>query len=63
MKPYRLARFIDFVDKNHKVLAKIDPDGHILSMRTRRPRPVIPGYQQLQSKIAIGSGGLLRRRA
>jgi cell division protein FtsW len=59
MKPYRLARFIDFVDKDHNVLAKIDPDGHILNYAHKTASTSDPGYQQLQSKIAVGSGGLL----
>jgi cell division protein FtsW len=59
MKPYRLARFIDFVDKNHHVLAKIDPNGHILQYAHKTASTSDPGYQQLQSKIAVGSGGLL----
>ena len=31
MKPYRLARAIDFADKDHKLLAKVDPGGRILN--------------------------------
>ena len=59
MKPYRLARFIDFVDKDHKLLAKIDPNNHILNYSRKTASTSDPGYQQLQSKIAIGSGGFL----
>ena len=58
MKPYRLARAIDFVDKNHKLLAKIDPQGRILEYAKKTTSTSDPGYQQRQAKIAIGSGGL-----
>jgi cell division protein FtsW len=58
MKPYRLARFIDFVDKNHVLLAKVDPSGRLLHYAHQTTSTSDPGYQQLQSKIAVGSGGL-----
>jgi cell division protein FtsW len=57
MKPYRLARFIDFADKDHKILSKIDPGEHILRYAHQTASTSDPGYQQLQSKIAVGSGG------
>ncbi len=57
MKPYRLARAIDFVDTDHKLLARIDPGNHILSYARKTASTSDPGYQQLQSKIAVGSGG------
>jgi cell division protein FtsW len=59
MKPYRLARAIDFLDKDHKLLARMDPDDHILNYARKTASTSDPGYQQLQSKIAIGSGGFL----
>jgi cell division protein FtsW len=59
MKPYRLARFIDFTDKNHVLLAKFDPHNHILGYARQTASTSDPGYQQLQSKIAVGSGGLI----
>lgn len=58
-KPYRLARVIDFVDKDHKLLAKIDPHGHILEHAKETASTSDPGYQQRQARIAVGSGGLL----
>ncbi len=58
MKPYRLMRAIEFVDKDHKLLAKFDPNGHILRYAHQTASTSDPGYQQLQSKIAVGSGGL-----
>lgn len=58
MKPYRLARAIDFVDRDHTLLAKVDPGNRILNYARKTASTSDPGYQQLQSKIAIGSGGL-----
>jgi len=58
MKPYRLARAIDFLDKDHKLLAKIDPGGQILLYARKTASTSDPGYQQRQAKIAVGSGGI-----
>ena len=59
MKPYRLARVIEFVDKDHKLIAKIDPHGWIEKHAKETGSTSDPGYQQRQAKIAIGSGGLV----
>ncbi len=59
MKPYRLARAIDFVDKDHKLLAKLDPNERILKYAKQTASTSDPGYQQRQAKIAVGSGGFL----
>lgn len=59
MKPYRLARAIDFVDKDHKLLARIDAAGHILQYARKTASTSDPGYQQLQAKVAVGSGGVM----
>lgn len=59
MKPYRLARAIDFVDKNHVLLNKIDPNGRLVAYAKNTASTSDPGYQQRQSKIAVGSGGVL----
>ncbi len=58
-KPYRLARVIDFVDKDHKLLAKIDPHGYMLQHAKETASTSDPGYQQRQARIAVGSGGLV----
>lgn len=58
MKPYRLMRAIEFVDKDHKLLAGIDPGGRILKYAHQTASTSDPGYQQLQAKIAVGSGGI-----
>jgi cell division protein FtsW len=58
MKPYRLARAIDFIDKDHKILSKLDPNNRLLNYSHKTASTSDPGYQQLQSKIAVGSGGV-----
>jgi cell division protein FtsW len=58
MKPYRLSRAIDFVDHNHKLLAKIDPNNHILKYAKETASTSDPHYQQRQAEIAVGSGGV-----
>jgi cell division protein FtsW len=57
MKPYRLARAIDFIDQDHKLLAKLDPNGRISKYAKQTASTSDPGYQQRQAKIAVGSGG------
>lgn len=59
MKPYRLARAIEFVDKDHKLINRLDPSGRILGYARRTASTSDPGYQQRQAKIAVGSGGFL----
>jgi cell division protein FtsW len=59
MKPYRLARVLEFVDKDHKLIAKIDPNGWLEKHAKQTSSTSDPGYQQRQAKIAIGSGGFL----
>jgi len=57
MKPYRLSRVIDFADKDHKIVNMIDPAGRVLAYAHKSASTSDPGYQQLQSRIALGSGG------
>ncbi|MCU1293280.1 MAG: hypothetical protein JWP08_2130, partial [Bryobacterales bacterium] len=59
MKPYRLARAIDFIDKDHKLLAQMDPSGHLLGYAHQSASTSDPGYQQKQAKIAVGQGGIV----
>ena len=59
MKPYRLARALDFVDKKHTLVAKFDPQGKIYAYAKQTASTSDPGYQQRQAKIAVGSGGVL----
>jgi cell division protein FtsW len=58
MRPYRLARALEFIDTDHKLLAKFDPQGRIQEYAKRTASTSDPGYQQRQAKIAVGSGGL-----
>lgn len=58
MKPYRLSRAIDFVDHNHKLLAKLDPNNRILTYAKETASTSDPHYQQKQAEIAVGSGGM-----
>ena len=57
MRPYRLARAIEFVDRNHNLINKLDPSGRVLRYAHQTASTSDPGYQQRQAKIAVGSGG------
>ncbi|HTS25352.1 MAG TPA: putative peptidoglycan glycosyltransferase FtsW [Bryobacteraceae bacterium] len=61
VRPYRLARVVQWVDPQYKRLDRLDPSGKIKatlqssmqnSLATRDT-----GYQSEQSKIAVGAGG------
>jgi len=57
-KPYRMARIVGFFDPEYKLIGMLDHEGKIkkyVSQSTTRDA----GYQVRQSKIAVGSGGLL----
>jgi len=57
-KPYRMARIVGFFDPEYKLIGMIDHEGKIkkyVSQAVTRDA----GYQVRQSKIAVGSGGLL----
>ncbi len=57
-KPYRMARIVGFFDPEYKVIGLLDHQGKIkkyVSQATTRDA----GYQVRQSKIAVGSGGVL----
>jgi cell division protein FtsW len=58
-KPYRLIRIFGFVDPQYKVLEMI-PKGHkVREYLARSSYNRDPGYHVRQSKIAVGSGGIL----
>jgi len=57
-KPYRIARVIGFVDPGYKLLARVDGSGKIRNY-LQQSKTSDTGYQALQSKIAVGSGGAL----
>jgi cell division protein FtsW len=57
-KPYRMARIVGFFDPEYKWIGMLDHGGRIkkyVSQAVTRDA----GYQVRQSKIAVGSGGLL----
>jgi cell division protein FtsW len=58
-KPYRMARVIGFFDPDYKLIDMVDPDGKIKKYVSQSITTRDAGYQVRQSKIAIGSGGLL----
>ncbi len=57
-KPYRLQRCLHFIDPNYTILDTINPGGEIKAY-AHRTRIGDTGHQARQSKIAIGSGGLV----
>ena len=58
-KPYRMARIVGFFDPDYKLIDMVDPDGKIKKYISQSVTTRDAGYQVRQSKIAIGSGGLL----
>ncbi|MEO7145966.1 MAG: putative peptidoglycan glycosyltransferase FtsW [Bryobacteraceae bacterium] len=57
-KPYRLARVINYVDKNHTLLGEIDRSGQIENY-LHEASTQDTTYQARQSRIAVGTGGAL----
>ncbi len=58
-KPYRMARIIGFFDPEYKRIARFDPEGRIKKYVSESLTTRDPGYQVRQSKIALGSGGVM----
>jgi cell division protein FtsW len=58
-KPYRVARIIGFFDPEYKHIAYFDPQGRIKKYVSESVTTRDPGYQVRQSKIAVGSGGVI----
>ena len=58
-KPYRMARIVGFFDPDYKWIDMVDTDGKIKKYISQSVTTRDAGYQVKQSKIAIGSGGLL----
>ncbi len=58
-KPYRLSRIIGFVDADGSLLSKLDSGGSIAKYLHSSSSTRDPGYQVRQSKIAVGTGGVL----
>jgi len=58
-KPYRIARISGFFDPEYKRIAYFDPEGKIKKYVSQSVTTRDPGYQVKQSKIAVGSGGVV----
>jgi cell division protein FtsW len=58
-KPIRLGRVIRFVDPHYTLIGKFDPHGRIKAYVGSTSTNDDYSYQPRQSKIAVGSGGLL----
>ena len=58
-KPYRLGRVVKFFDPDFKIVARLDPQGHIQSRLEKSLTTRDTNYQLEQSKIAVGAGGPL----
>jgi len=58
-KPYRMARIIGFFDPEYKLVTRFDPEGRIKKYVSESVTTRDASYQVRQSKIAVGSGGVL----
>ena len=57
--PYRLQRVVGYIDPNYTKIEKIDTQGRLRAWLQQSTRVHDTTYQPLQSKIAVGSGGVL----
>jgi cell division protein FtsW len=57
--PYRLQRVIGYVDPNYTKIEKIDTQGRLRAWLQQSTTVHDTTYQPLQSKIAVGTGGVL----
>jgi cell division protein FtsW len=57
--PYRLKRVIGFIDSDYTKIEKIDTQGRLRAWVERSTSKRDTLYQPLQSKIAVGTGGVL----
>jgi cell division protein FtsW len=58
-KPYRVARVVGYLDPEFKLIDKLDSGGRIRNYVKRSTAASDPTYQPLQSRISVGSGGVL----
>ena len=58
-KPYRLARVVSYIDSDFSLIDKINPSGKIKAYVQSSLAARDPAYQPKQSRIAVGSGGVL----
>lgn len=59
LKPYRLARVIAYVDPDYTYLSSVDPGGTIETYLHQSLTSRDTNYQREQSKIAVGTGGVV----
>jgi cell division protein FtsW len=57
VKPYRLARVVQFCDPQFKFVSKFDPTGKVKTQMQNSLATRDTNYQLEQSKIAVGAGG------
>ena len=57
--PYRLQRVIAYVDPNYTKIEKLDKNGTLRAWIQRSTTVHDASYQALQSKLAVGTGGVL----
>ena len=58
-KPYRVARLLGHFDPGFKIIARFDPQGHIQEYLHNSLTSRDTSYQLEQSKIAVGTGGVV----
>ncbi|MGA2595170.1 MAG: FtsW/RodA/SpoVE family cell cycle protein, partial [Bryobacteraceae bacterium] len=58
-QPYRVARIVGYVDRDFSIIGRFDPDGNIQQYLHKSLTSRDTGYQSEQSKIAVGTGGVL----
>jgi cell division protein FtsW len=58
-QPYRLARVIGFIDPQYRIVDMVDKSGKLKGYVQSSLSTRDPGYQAKQSRIAVGSGGVL----
>jgi cell division protein FtsW len=56
---YRLGRVISFFDPNYSLISRIDTNGRLRNYVQSSTNSRDAGYQPRQSKIAVGTGGVL----
>ncbi len=61
MKPYRVARVIQFFDPKYEWVAKVDQGGWVRNYLRKAMTVKDTNYQAEQSKIAVGAGGIAGR--
>jgi cell division protein FtsW len=58
-QPYRVARIVGYIDRDYSLIGRFDPDGNIQQYLHKSLTSRDTGYQSEQSKIAVGTGGVL----